>query len=174
MFDKLIDFLISLLDKILPWFVVKQFDNGIILRCGKYTKTFQPGIYWKIPFLDEVMTHHIVITLLSIPVQSLTTKDGQQVVIKGVVKFKVENVKLLLLDVYDATDAISDITQSIIKKQVHIRNWEECNNDDLDNEITKKLRLEVKKWGISVESVTLTDMGLSPSFRLFNEQIKHI
>ena len=44
-------------------------------------------------------------------------------------------------------------------------------NANIDNEITKKLRIEVKKWGINVEKVTLTDIGLISSIRLFNENI---
>lgn len=172
MFDKLIEFLVSIIDKILPFWIIKEYDNGILLRFGKYKKTLKPGIHFKLPFVDEIITHHVVTSLLSIPVQSLTTKDKQQIVVKSVVKFIVEDVKPLLLEVYDATDAISDVTQSIIKKQIHIRTWDECNDDDVDNEITKKLRAEIKKWGIYIESVTMTDMGISPSVRLFNEQIK--
>lgn len=172
MFDKLIEFIIGIIDKVMPFWIVKQFDNGILLRFGKYRKTLLPGFYWKIPFIDDIITHHVVTALMSIPVQSLTTKDGRQIVVKAVVKYKVDDVKPLLLDVWDATDAISDVTQSIIKKQIHIRTWQECNDEDVDNEITKKLRIEVRKWGLSVDSVTMTDMGLTPSLRLFNEQIK--
>lgn len=53
-----------------------------------------------------------------------------------------------------------------------MRTWQQCNDDDVDNEMTKKLRIEVKKWGISIESVTMTDIGITRSIRLFNEQAK--
>lgn len=172
MFDKLIDFLIEIIDKILPFWIIKEYQNGVLLRFGKYKKTLKPGLHWKIPFADEIITHHIVTTLLSIPVQSLTTKDDQQIVIKAVVRYLVEDVRPVLVEVYDAENAISDVTQSIIKKQIHIRTWKQCNDEDVDNEITKKLRVEVRKWGINIESVTMTDMGIAPSVRLFNEQIK--
>ena len=172
MFDKLIEFIINMIDKVLPFWVVKQTDNGVLLRLGKYKKTLLPGFYWKYPFADDILTHHVLTALLSIPVQSLTTKDGKQIVIKAVVKYKVEDVKPLLLEIWDSTDAISDVTQSIVKKQIHMRTWQQCNDDDVDNEITKKLRIEMRKWGINIESVTMTDIGITPSIRLFNEQLK--
>lgn len=169
MFDKLIEVILQFIDQILPFWIVKAYDNGILLTFGKYTKTLKPGFHWKIPFVQEIITHHIVTALLSIPEQSLTTKDGKQLVVKAVVKYKVDDIKPLLLEVFDSTDAISDVTQAIIKKQIHIRTWEECNNDDIDNEITKKLRVEVRKWGINVESVTMTDIGITASLRLYND-----
>lgn len=172
MFDKLIDFIIGIIDKFIPFWIVKQTNNAVLLRFGKYKKILQPGFYWKWPFADEIISHHVMTALLSIPVQSLTTKDGQQIVVKAVVKYKVDDVKPLLLEIWDSTDAISDVTQSIVKKQIHMRTWQQCNDDDIDNEITKKLRVEIKKWGISIENVTMTDMGITPSIRLFNEQVK--
>ncbi len=172
MFDKLIEFIIGIIDKVMPFWIVKQTDNAILLRFGKYSRTLQPGFYWKWPFADEIISHHVMTALLSIPVQSLTTKDGLQIVVKAVVKYKVDDVKPLLLEIWDSTDAISDVTQSIIKKQIHIRTWQQCNDDDIDNEITKKLRVEIRKWGISIENVTMTDIGITPSIRLFNEQVK--
>lgn len=170
--ESLINFIISILDKLLFFWIIKEFDNGVLLRFGKYKKTLKPGIHFKIPLVDEVITHHVVTSLLSIPAQSLTTKDGKQLVVKGIVKYRVEDVKPLLLEVWDSTDAISDITQSIIKKQIHIRTWEQCTEDDLDNEITKKLRVEVRKWGISIDNVTMTDMGITKSLRLYNETLE--
>ena len=39
MFDKLIDFLIEMIDKLMPVFIINQFDAGILLRRGIF-KTF--------------------------------------------------------------------------------------------------------------------------------------
>lgn len=74
-----------------------------------------------------------------------------------------------MLTVYDAQDAIADTTQSIIKTQIAEKNFEECVSNEFDNTITKKLRNEVKHWGIDIDKVTLTDIGQIKSLRLFNE-----
>lgn len=169
MFEKLIDFILSLVDDILPFVIINHFDMGVILRFGKFKKVIGPGIHFKFPFVDRSLTHTVVTTTLSIPAQSVTTKDQKQVVAKSVVKYTIDNVKDFLLEVYDAKDAISDMTQSIIKEQINNRDWIECSNNDFDNTVTKKLRVEMKKWGIQVDKVTLTDIGMIRSIRLFNE-----
>lgn len=169
--DKIIEFLLNLIDKIIPVFVILPYQKAVLYWCGKYVKTIGEGIHWKFPFLHTYDKHTFVTTTLTIPTQSLTTKDGLQVVVKSVVKYKIDDIKLFILEVYDSVDAISDTTQCIIKEQITERNWKDCSDNELDNLITKKLRVEVKRWGINVEKVTLTDIGLIRSIRLFNEQI---
>jgi regulator of protease activity HflC (stomatin/prohibitin superfamily) len=122
-----------------------------------------------VPFLDTYDKDIIVTSTLTIPAQSLTTKDGMQVVVKSVVKFNIFDIKPFLLEITDRTDAISDIAQCIIKEQVTQRDWKECSDNELDNLLTKKLRIAVKRWGIDIEKMTLTDIGLIRSIRLFND-----
>lgn len=169
MFDKLVDFLLNFIEDVLPLVIVKEYDRGVHFRGGKFLKVVEAGICWKIPFLDKVETRTVVTTTLSIPTQSLTTKDGLQIVAKGVVKYSISSIKDVILEVYDPVDAISDTTQAIIKEQITGRTWDEVKDNETDNTITKKVRVEVKKWGINIEKVTLTDIGIIKSLRLFNE-----
>ncbi len=169
MFDKLIDFMLNMLYDILPVWFVKQYDNGIFLRMGKFVRVVKPGVVWKIPFIDKIETQTIVTTTLSVPTQSVLTLDKKALVVKGVVKYKIVDVEKFMLTVYDAQDAIADTTQSIIKTQIAEKNFEECVSNEFDNTITKKLRNEVKHWGIDIDKVTLTDIGQIKSLRLFNE-----
>ena len=169
MLDKLIEFLLNIIEDIMPVFFVKQYNNGILLRMGKFVRVVKPGVVFKIPFLDKIEVVTIVTTTLSVPTQSVITKDKKQLVVKSVVKYKIADVELFMLNVYDSTDAISDITQAIIKEQISLRTFEECTDNDFDNTVTKKLRVEMKKWGIEVDRVTLTDIGQIKSLRLFNE-----
>lgn len=156
--------------ELFPIFIVNQFENAIKLSGGRYTnKIYEAGWYWKYPFYDEVLTVTTILTTLSIPTQSLVTIDNKSITVKGVVKYKIDNVEAFLLEIYDATDAISDTAQGIIAKECTKRTWEEIRNEDIDNEITKKLRLAVKKWGVHIENVTLSDKTESTVLRIFNE-----
>lgn len=169
--EKILEVILNFIEDILPFFVVKEYEQAIVLRFGKYKKTLERGFYFKIPFVDNPIKDTVVTTTLTIPAQSITTSDEKQLVIKAVVKYNIDDIKAFLLNVYDAKDAIADTAQAIIKEQIHQRTWAECNSDKLDNEITKKLRIEVKKWGINIDKVTLTDIGLIRTIRLINENI---
>lgn len=169
MFDKLIDVLIEWWNQILPFIIIRDYEQAVLLRFGIFHSVLLPGIHFKIPFFDEVIDQHVVITTLSLDAQSLYTLDKQNIVVKGVIKYKIADVKIFLLEVFDAQDALSDMSQSIIKNVIMSMTMEECTDSELDNTLTKKVRVEAKKWGVEVQQVTLTDLAPIRSYRFIND-----
>ena len=117
MFDKLIEVLIEWWNHILPFIIIRDYEQAVLLRFGKFNKVLLPGIHFKIPFFDEAIDQHVVVTTLSLDAQSL----------------------------------------------------EECTDSELDNILTKKVRVEARKWGVEVQQVTLTDLAPIRSYRLIND-----
>lgn len=169
MFDKLIDVLIEWWNHILPFIIIRDYEEAVLLRFGRFNKVLLPGIHFKIPFFDEVIDQHVVVTTLSLDAQSLYTQDRQNIVVKGIIKYKISDVKTFLLEVYDAQDALSDMSQSIIKNVIMSMTLEECIDPEMDNTLTKKVRVEARKWGVEVQQVTLTDIAPIRSFRFIND-----
>lgn len=169
MFDKLIDFIISIIDNINPVFIIREFQEAVFLRNGRFKKVLVKGMHFKWPFIDEYIQQHVIWTTLTLPSQSLVTADGHDIVIKSMVKYRVKDVKVFILEVFDSTDAISDLSQGIIKSVIMGSTWEMCGNNDLDAFITKKIKAEMKRWGVEVGQVTLTDIAKIRTIRLINE-----
>ena len=169
MFDKLIDFIIEFIDQILPVVVIKEYDKGAFFRFGKYKKIIGPGLHFKIPFVDSIDNHTVVTTTMTLPAQSVVTKDGTSVVIKAQIKYEIEDLSIFAVKVYDAIDAISDMTCGIIFQTVKSKTYEEACNIDLNKLITNSARKEAKQWGINIEKITVTDFSQMRSIRLFNE-----
>jgi hypothetical protein len=67
-----------------------------------------------------------------------------------------------------ANDVLIDTTQGIIRDVVEMTNWPDL--VDVNTQITNEVREYVKKWGIEVEAVTITDLGLVKSFRIFGDE----
>lgn len=168
-FGRIFDWIEAGWQKIWPFFIVDQYNKGVLLRNGMFRKVLEPGLHIKVPFIDSYLEHITVVTTHNLPSQSLTTKDEKSLVVRSVVKYQVVDIQTLILDVYDAIDAISDMTMAIIKRVIMDSTWEECKSNDLDNQITKKARVEAKKWGIEILQVTLTDIAQMRSFKLFND-----
>lgn len=172
MFDKIIDFIISVWDKITFFTIVKQYQQGAWLRCGKLRKIVQPGIHFKIPVIDEIDCYHVLTTAMTLEAQSITTKDDKEVVVKAIIKYRTADLSKFFTHVFDAVEAISDVSMGIIRGIIAKKTWEECKDDSIDNEITKKVRIEAKKWGLEVESVTLSDLSRMRSIRLLSINFK--
>jgi regulator of protease activity HflC (stomatin/prohibitin superfamily) len=169
MFDKLIEIITNWWLQLTPIIIIRHYEEAVLLRFGKFKTVLKPGIHFKIPLFDEVIDQHVVITTLSLNAQSLYTKDYQNIVVKAVIKYKIADVKTFLLEVYDAQDALSDMSQSIIKNVIMSMTIVECTDIELDNILTKKVRVEAKKWGVEVQQVTLTDLAPIKSYRLIND-----
>ena len=171
MFDRIIDLLVSWFDHLRFFFFVRDYEEAVVLRFGKFHKVAKPGFHWRFPLIDEVMEQHVVVTTISLPPQSLYTKDKQNIVVKGVIKYRISDIKTFILEVYDAQDAISDMTQSIIKNIIMDKTLDECIDTEIDNTLTKKARVESRKWGVEIQQVTLTDLAPIKSFRLINDTV---
>jgi hypothetical protein len=63
------------------------------------------------------------------------------------------------------------MTQSIIKNIIVSTPLEECIDPEIDNLLTKKVRVEARKWGVDIQQVTLTDIAPIRSFRILNDTI---
>jgi len=169
MFDKLLDWLFSMWEHLWPFFIIKEYEEGVVLRNGKFHRVVLKGLHRKWPFIEEILTQHTVITTLSIPAQSLVTTDNSEIVVESVVKYKIADTKTFLLEVYDTVDAVSDVTQGIIKNVIMSSTWQECRDVSIDKAIEKKVRAELKKFGVYVDAVTLTSISKIRTYRLINQ-----
>lgn len=169
MLDKLIEFLLNIIDQLIPFKILKEYEEGVLFRLGRYRKVLNAGIHFKIPFFDDIDSYPVVYTTITLPPQSIVTMDGICVVIKGHIKYKINDVKIFAVDVYDAIDALSDMTGGVIYEEIKSKTWQEGYSSDLSMILTKKSKIEAKKWGIHVEKVTITDFSKMSSLRLFNE-----
>jgi regulator of protease activity HflC (stomatin/prohibitin superfamily) len=160
------DFLKGAWDYTWPFRIIDEWEEAIILRLGKYHRSRKKGWAWKWPLIEQVWEQSIAMTTVPSGSQSLVTKDNQNIVISGIIKYRVSDVKVYLTEVTEAVDALKDMTQGIIKNVIMQRTWEECRDSDLDQKITTRVKTEAKRWGIEVDKVTLGSIGILKSFRL--------
>lgn len=170
MFERLIDAIINFWAIFKPAVIIPAYSEAVILRFGKYCKTIEPGLHFKIPIIDQVVEYYTVTSTISLPPQSLYISHSKtNIVVKGVIKYRISDGKTFILKVNAAKDALADVTQSIIKKVITDLKSKDCFSNNVDTILTEQVNIEAKQWGIDVEAVTLTDIAPIRSFRLFNE-----
>lgn len=168
MLERFLELVLEFLEDIKPYQIIPYYDKGVRLRLGKPRGVLEYGPHWKIPFVDTIMVRMVKPTTMNLNEQSVTTKDNISVVVKAVIKYEIADVEKLLLEVNDPVDAISDMTQGIIREKIINRNYSECNDGVLTSEILRSAKIEAKKWGISILDITLTDLAQMRSIRLLN------
>jgi regulator of protease activity HflC (stomatin/prohibitin superfamily) len=168
MLDRLVDLLVRFGMDMLPFVIIEQWNSAVQLRYGKFIKVLYPGIHFKIPFFDSVMECPVITQSVNLPSQTLTTLDEQSIVLKSIIRYKVNNIQTFLLKVMHANDVLIDTTQGMIRDVVELTKWEDLTN--VNETITNKVKDYVVRWGIEIEAVTITDLGIVKSFRIFGDE----
>ena len=168
MFDKLVQVLERFGYQLMPWVIIEEWNAGVHLRNGKWINTLYAGLHFKIPFFDSVIETPVITQSVNLPSQTLTTLDDESIVLKSIIRYKVSNIQTYLLSVMHANDVLIDTTQGIIRDVVERTTW----NDlvDVNETITNEVKEYVVRWGIEVEAVTITDLGIVKSFRIFGDE----
>jgi membrane protease subunit HflK len=166
--DKVLEFLVQWFWNIVPFFVVKQWEEGIVLRLGKYHRTIGPGFHLKWPVgIEEEYTENVNTVTKNIAVQSLTTQDGVRVNIGMVVTANIEDIKASFLNVEGAEDAILDVVYGGVGTMVKTETWEQLMDPEWENRITIKCRRAAKKYGWYIQQIQVSDVVRGNSLRLF-------
>lgn len=168
--EKILDFILEFINDFLPFFIVKEWQKSVVLRFGKVHRVKEKGLYLKWPFIETPFTHVVVTTTIETPVQSVVTSDGFEVTTKAIIKYNISDVVAHTTQIFDAADALIDFTQGHIMNEINTHSYEECRDTlTLSNTITKKVRNEVKKYGVYVDQITLTNFIKTRNIRLFTD-----
>ena len=124
-------------------------------------KELKPGWYLWIPLFQRTETMMVKIQPKDLRSQSLWTKDGTNIMISGVIKYKVSDPVKALLEVYDYDNSVQIIALGAIHEFVSSHTLDELKAGivDLLEKILTELRKESQGWGLKIVSVKLTDTG---------------
>jgi regulator of protease activity HflC (stomatin/prohibitin superfamily) len=168
MFDKLIDLMVTFIGDILPFKIVDPWEKGVFIRVGKFKKIVEPGLNWKIPFFDQIITTPVITQTVNLKPQTVTSEDEKSVVLSSIVRYHIHDVQKFLLGVMHANDVLVDTTQGIIREMVEGCKWVDLY--DLGSVVTPEVNDQVGKWGITVEQVSFPDLGEIRTYRIISDQ----
>lgn len=166
MFDWLRTLLEHIPGRLAPFIIIDAYQNGGVLRFGKYHRTLRPGIHWKIPFAEEVNTQNVCLTTIRTPPQSLTTKDDVNVVVASIIRYRLHDVEPYICEVTDEKDVLIDVTMGSIRKGVMALAWPELRETPPEDEVLKLVRRRTLKYGFDVEEITFTQLAKMRSINL--------
>ena len=171
MFDRLIDLVIELIGFIKFIIPVYPYQAGICLRFGKFHHVLKPGFRFYIPFgIDKILTDSVVLETIRVGPQSLTTADGCSLVVSTIISFRIDDIKIFLLEVENRNHLIQDSAYGFVSEFIVSRTWAELQDLNLTKELTKAVRRQAKKYGADIVSVQVSDLQRCKSFRFIGQQ----
>lgn len=172
-FDKLWDILVECWDRATPVEILLAYQGGVRLRGGKYRDTVGPGVWFKIPFYDQILSHNIVTRTKNISAKPLETSDGVTVQVSAILRFSISNVKKALLEVEGVEDATQDISCLVIADVVQRSKYEEVRSAAFAEKLTAAGRKRGWRYGIEVEELGLDSVSRMPIVLLTPNSLGH-
>lgn len=166
MFDRLITLIADLWETIIPWAIIPFYERGILIRLGLYRRLITPGLVFKIPYLDTIQKMDIQLRTLELRPQSLTTSDDETIVVSGVLKFQIKDVKLFFVEIGDTNTLLNDVGLGAVKEILTKRTWKEIAENGAEHDILTIMRAEVSKYGIKLHKLTFADLAKVPTYRI--------
>lgn len=170
MFEKLVELLAGAWSALRPYELVEVYNRGVVLRFGRVHRTLQPGLHWKWPLAEDVVSVMTVITTLPLPPQTLTTRDDRGVVIGATVKYQIVKPEPYVSDIWDQRDVLNDVTMGALLDAVREMDYAALIAQPPTARVLELVRKEVNRYGFKVHAVTFTDLGRVRSLRLIQAQ----
>jgi membrane protease subunit HflK len=165
--DRLIDLILQSLSFLVPFAVVDQYEEAIVLRFGKFHRQLEPGFHWIWPLrVERVILDNVVPRTVNLGAQSLTTLDGKSIVVAGVVTARIRDVKKATLEVESVDHALRDSCYGAIGMHVSGNTWAHLCTEESSEALSKACLKLAWRYGIEIEKVQLSDLTYSKSLAL--------
>lgn len=140
----------------------------IVERLGKFNRTLEPGLQFKIPLLDQIAyTHSLKEEVYDIPDQHAITKDNVKVAIATVLYYKINDPYKASYAVNEPLRAVSLLAQTCMRSEIGLldldRTFEE--RDNLNMKVKQQLNEACAVWGMEVLRHEIKDIQPPPEIK---------
>ena len=171
MFDRIFDFIADVWEWLIPWVIIDSYEQGVVLRLGKFNRVVNPGLCWVLPFgIEECKYETIVRQTSYLDVQSLTSADGKLVTISGILVYEIKDIRKFLLDIDDAETDVQNMCYGVISDCVQDSEWKEVCTKSFNRLVLDKCRNVCDNYcGVKLIHVKYSDKATARNLRLWND-----
>ena len=176
------------------FYTIEPGEQGIVLQFGKYTRTTQPGLHFKIPYIEEMIKVDVetvrkeefgfrtrtpgkttVFNKRGFDMESLMlTGDKNVINVDWIVQYKVNDPVKFLFKVRNVPQAVHDNSQTVVRRIVGNMDFDYVlsNREILADMAKQELQHDLDKLECGITLVTLQLLDINPPDRVkpaFNE-----
>ena len=142
--------------------VVREYERGVIFRLGRLVGAKGPGLFFVVPFIDQLIKIDLRVVTMDVPKQSLITRDIVPVTVDAVVYFRVLSPEDAITKVENYIAATSLISQTTLRSVVGQSELDELliHRDKINEALQKIIDEKTDPWGIKVSAVEIKEVVL--------------
>src|SRR5438128_399303 len=141
--------------------IARQWERAVVLRLGKFTGLNGPGLFWIIPFVDNISSwiDQRVITTAFAAEETLTS-DTVPVNVDAVLFWVVYDPEKAALEVQNYPAAVSWAAQTALRDIIGRTSLSDLlrGRERIEEELQKLIDERSNPWGVTVQSVEMRDV----------------
>ncbi len=157
---------------IVVWFllglrIINEYEQGVILRLGRYGGLKTAGLKWIIPFVDRLLVIDMRIAAEQVPPQDVITRDNVSVKVSAVIYFRVLQADRAVLQVTDFLFATSQFAQTTLRSVLGQVDMDDLlsQRDKINRQLQEIIDRHTEPWGVKVTAVEVKQVDLPDEMR---------
>ncbi|MBS3068108.1 hypothetical protein J4450_05370 [Candidatus Micrarchaeota archaeon] len=140
--------------------IIRQYEQGLKFRYGRYIAKLNPGINFIVPMLDVVAIVDMRIRTIAVPPQKVITKDNGIVKIDAVIYYRPLDAERLLLNIANYEIATIKLAQAYLRSVVGEVSFDELNSkrEYINGKLREYLLKFVESWGMQVIAAEISEV----------------
>ena len=167
--NQLLQWLSDLFQGAKAWTVVMPWERAVCIRLGRWVRPWEPGLHFRVPFLDQVRVINTRLRMSAVPCVTVTTRDGKTVTAAGCVGFTIADPYRALLTVQQPEHAASALGQAALAAYITARSVDELRVAEMESAALTTLQA-AGLAGFEFVWVKTVDFAVVRTFRLLQEQ----
>ena len=148
--------------------IARQWERAVVLRFGKLQSVRGPGMFFVIPFVDNVaawLDQRIQTTQFA--AEQALTADSVPANIDAVLFWQVHDVERAALEISDYREAILRVAQTTLREMIGASSLSSMLTDRKrsDARLREEIGQKTREWGVSVLSVEIRDVAIPPALQ---------
>jgi len=141
---------------------LRQDERMVVFRLGKMIGAKGPGRILIFPWLDRCIKAVVSDSAFSVPPQQLITNDGGIIEIGAEVQYGITDVVVMVREVADHQDILRSLGKTVLVRLLAKKHISKLTREKTAcaNEIMKELNKQVRKWGLIIRCVSLSDIKI--------------
>ncbi len=176
MLNRLIDILVQFVGLFRIYTYVDQYEEGVVLRCGKYKRTVGPGFRWLWPALvpwlaEQIITANVKPEPMCLEIQSLITLDSYAVNLCIGMEYQIIDIKAHELDFEETADTIALLACGVVAESVQKLKFKEL-GAGWAKTLKAPINRKARKRGAEITEIALQDFSNGEAVRYWHEGIE--
>jgi regulator of protease activity HflC (stomatin/prohibitin superfamily) len=147
--------------------VVNEYEQGVVLRLGRFVGMKTAGLKWIVPFFDRMIIIDMRVTAEQVPPQDVITRDNVSMKVNAVIYFRVVQADRAFLQVTDFLFATSQFAQTTLRSVLGQVDLDDVlgQRDKINRQLQEIIDRHTEPWGVKVTAVEVKQVDLPEEMR---------